>query len=834
VSIRVKVALLIVGIVTFITVLCIGATAYLNRSSLTKSTVKDLQTIAQIAGKMVAANLRFLKTDIDAAANECLEAMVRDAETGAAGQRLTAVLREQLHRRKCLSLTILDARGVVASVGDAAPDATFAAAPAVKRAWRGERVITSTEYADEKLVMRVCVPAGARILVATFNGTYLNEIIASFRIWERGNIFMLDRAGIMIANYRESLVRERYNGVADGQAQPTMARVMSEMIKGKDGNGVYTYENQARFCAYTPVGGSDGWTLGVVGLIDESPWIRTRRTFWLLALFFLTCGVAASVVSSKIIVKPYRQLSEQNALLTTLKETAERASRAKSEFLANMSHEIRTPINAIVGMTTIGASAPTLERKDYCFGKIGNASEHLLGVVNDILDISKIEANKFELASEPYNFEAMLQKVTDVIAPRVGAKKQEFTAFLDPHIPRELIGDDQRLAQVIVNLLSNAVKFTPERGAVRLDTRLLGEADGVCTLLIEVADSGIGISEEAQARLFSSFTQADSGTSRRFGGTGLGLAISKRIVEMMGGRIWLQSEPDRGATFSATVQARRGAAATAAKPAGFNWRDLRALAVDDMPAVGEYFTEMARQFGFRCDTAGGGEQALAMIERNGDYDIYFIDWRMLDIDGLELARRIKMLTASAKIVLISGAEWSEIEKSPDSEWVDKFLPKPLFSSALFDGINELLTVKENDAGGEIAADADADFSGRRVLLVDDTEINREIVMTLLEPTGLTIDCAVNGAEAVQKFGAAPEKYDLIFMDVQMPEMDGYEATRQIRALTGVAKTVPIIAMTANVFNEDIENCLAAGMNAHLGKPLDFDAVLAKLNQYLKR
>jgi signal transduction histidine kinase/ActR/RegA family two-component response regulator len=391
-----------------------------------------------------------------------------------------------------------------------------------------------------------------------------------------------------------------------------------------------------------------------------------------------------------------------------LKEKAEAANHAKSEFLANMSHEIRTPINTIIGMTTIGKAAEDIDRKDYSFRKIEDASSHLLGVINDILDMSKIEANKFELSAEEFNFEKMIQRVISVVNYQVKIKNQNFTVNIDKNIPIFLYGDAQRLAQIITNLLSNAIKFTPDNGSIRLEVDLvdkneLSSQNETCTLKVNVIDSGIGISEEHQSRLFSSFEQADGNTSRRFGGTGLGLAISKNIVKMMNGHIWLKSEVGRGSVFSFTVQLEHG---------------KNIFTNDDVPY-----------------------------------------------------------------------EQDETENN---------------------------------------------FQGQSILLAEDVEINREIVISLLEQARLNIECAENGMEAVHKFNEAPEKYSLIFMDIQMPEMDGYEATRRIReaeAKNGRLKT-PIIAMTANVFKEDIEKCLKAGMTGHIGKPLDIDELFGILRKYL--
>jgi signal transduction histidine kinase/CheY-like chemotaxis protein len=424
-------------------------------------------------------------------------------------------------------------------------------------------------------------------------------------------------------------------------------------------------------------------------------------------LFYIDITVAFVVSSLMIgLVLKYQQHEYEH-----MRRTAENASKSKSDFLSNMSHEMRTPMNAIIGMTAIAKNTSDAGRKDDCLNKIESASVHLLGVINDILDMSKIEANKFDISPVEFDFERLLQKAADVINFRVEDKRQKFTVSIEKDVPRNLIGDDQRLMQVITNLLSNAVKFTPEEGSVRLDAKLLKDDGETYRILIKVSDTGIGISKEQQERLFKSFQQAESSTSRKFGGTGLGLAISKRIVELMDGEIWVESEPDKGSSFMFTFCTRHGA------------NDDRACSGD------------------RDGRAGAGK-----------------------------------------------------------------------------------TEFETD-----------DFSAYRILLAEDVEINREIVLALLEPTGLYIDCAENGAAALVIYGASPDAYDMIFMDVQMPEMDGYEATRRIRALNTVnAKSIPIIAMTANVFREDVEKCLEAGMNDHLGKPIDFEEVLGKLRIYLKK
>ncbi|MDR3011800.1 MAG: response regulator [Chitinispirillales bacterium] len=396
------------------------------------------------------------------------------------------------------------------------------------------------------------------------------------------------------------------------------------------------------------------------------------------------------------------ELEDREKMLEAALEQAAAASKAKGEFLSTMSHEMRTPMNAIIGMTAIGKKAEAINQKNQALNKIGDASSHLLGVINDVLDMAKIEANKMELAPTEYHFERMLEKMTTVISFRIDEKQQQLTVNVDGNIPRFIVGDEQRLAQVVTNLMSNAVKFTPPNGTIKLNASLVGETDDVCELRIEVIDSGIGISPEKQAKIFQAFEQAESGTSREYGGTGLGLVISKRIVELMEGKIWVESELGKGANFIFTVKARRSQ---------------------------------------RCDS--------------------------------------------------DDAIHSQSEKT----------------GAIMDG----------------------KLDGKRMLLAEDVEINREILVALLEDTKIIIDCAENGKDALEMATANADKYDIVFMDVQMPRMDGHEAARQMR---NAGMKLPIIAMTANVFKEDIDACLAAGMDGHLGKPLDIDKVLETLHKYL--
>jgi len=515
-------------------------------------------------------------------------------------------------------------------------------------------------------------------------------------------------------------------------------------------------------------------------------------------------------------------------------EAAQAASRAKGEFLSCMSHEMRTPMNAITGMTAIGKMSPDIEKKDDAFHKIESASKHLLGVINDILDMSKIEAGKLELSSVNFEFENMLKNVVNVISFRVEERRQQLYVSIDKHIPSVFRGDSQRLSQVITNLLSNAVKFTPEGGVIHLDSRLISSKDGAYRVQISVEDTGIGISEEQKKRLFQSFEQADADTTRKYGGTGLGLAIVKPIVELMGGEISVESELGKGSRFTFSVLLKRGTRdKTLMLDESVAWENISIFAVDYEPEIREFLKTFSESIGIVCTIARNGKEALESLKQKHDYNFYFISRNLPDMDGIELARRIKEKTAQKAIVTVmSSSELIASEGEINYGDVDELLPTPLFPSDIVDIVNKHIGVKPRIDTGIQEAPA-SDFSGLKALLAEDVDINREILIELLRPTGLEIECAENGAEAVRMFSEAPDEYDIIFMDVQMPVMDGYEATHKIRELDiPKSKTIPIIAMTANVFREDIEKCLASGMNGHVGKPLDIGALLVLLNNYI--
>ena len=520
---------------------------------------------------------------------------------------------------------------------------------------------------------------------------------------------------------------------------------------------------------------------------------------------------------------------------------AHKASQAKTEFLSRMSHEMRTPLNAIIGMLNMAMDTNDSKKIQNYLDKASGASKHLLNLINDVLDMSKIEADKFELTNSDFNLEKMLINIINVVNFRAEAKYQNFLVKLNRDVPLVLHGDELRLSQVITNLLTNAVKFTPEYGNVILSVEKTEETSNEITLKMEVSDSGIGISGEQQKRLFSSFEQADNSISHKFGGTGLGLAISKRIVELMGGRIWIESELDKGAKFIFTVKLIKGNEIIHDElKVKIDANNVKILAVDDSEEMRVYFSVVMESFNLHCDVASGGHEALELIKNNKDkpYDIIFVDWLMPGMNGIELTKEIKTISENnPSIILLSASDWNSIENEAIAAGVKQFIPKPLFPSMLVDAINECLGVesaKNNARGTQDVMEAVYDFSNYTILAAEDNEINREILIAILDKTGAFVDFAENGKIAISMFKSNPDRYDLILMDVQMPEMNGYDATRAIRALeSSNAKDVPVIAMTANVFREDIENCISAGMNDHVGKPIDPESLYKKIGNYIK-
>lgn len=530
------------------------------------------------------------------------------------------------------------------------------------------------------------------------------------------------------------------------------------------------------------------------------------------------------------------QLEQRTEELRDALDRAEQASRAKSDFLSNMSHDIRTPMNAIVGMTEIAGNH--LDEKDKvadCLKKISLSSKHLLSLINDVLDMSKIESGKMTLNRDTMSLPEVLENVVAIMQPVVKAKEQQFSVRLRRVRHEFFYCDALRLRQVFLNILSNASKFTPAGGSITLEvTEQAGERPGFASFRFEFSDTGIGIKPEFIDHLFDAFTRERDSRVDKTEGTGLGMAITKRIVDMFEGSITVQSKLGQGSVFTVELPLELSAepqTTTQMLP------PLKLLIVDDDAVMCEYTMQMLTQLGLKGDCCGNGQDALRKageMQRKGQaYDAVILDWQMPKQDGLQTARLLRgQLGDELPILIISAYDWADVAVEAQEVGITGFLAKPLFPSTLVRGLQRYV-LREN--AEQYSPDPVFDFSGRRFLLVEDNAVNQEIAMVLLSEAGAQVECAADGAESVRCFKAAPVGYyDLILMDIQMPVMNGYAATRAIRALPRQdAATVPILAMTADVFQEDIAAAKEAGMNGHLAKPINITAVKREISRFMK-
>ena len=518
------------------------------------------------------------------------------------------------------------------------------------------------------------------------------------------------------------------------------------------------------------------------------------------------------------------------------KENAQAAAKAKSNFLSSMSHEIRTPMNAIIGMTRIAEGTEDITKLKYCLSTIETSSEHLLDIINDVLDMSKIESGRFELEYTKMNIEKMLMKICSIVVDSMERKKQKFNVILNRGLHQHYIGDELRLSQVITNLLSNAVKFTPEEGKITMTVDEVTQDGKISTIRFSVADTGIGIKEDQIEKLFQSFAQADGSITRQFGGTGLGLAISKNIVEKMSGRIWVESEYNKGAQFIFEVKLERFSYNETDADKDSIKSDVKLLVAESDDEIRNYFIKIINGFGMKADEAKNADEAVSCLESNR-YDVLFMDQDMNGKSIFNILNRVSgKIDNNAIVIITSLLEWQKIKNTAVMMNINKYTTKPLFPSAILESINDVFSATHRTIVTKRSPEIEIpDLSGINILLVEDVALNREIFAELLSDTKVSIDIAENGAYAVAKLEEDFDKYDIIIMDIEMPVMDGYEATKKIRSLDKPnAKTIPIIAMTANVFKEDVERCLAAGMNDHLAKPIDERIVIEKLLLYSRR
>lgn len=534
-----------------------------------------------------------------------------------------------------------------------------------------------------------------------------------------------------------------------------------------------------------------------------------------------------------------KKLTEQAEALKDALAVAEHANQAKTDFLSRMSHEIRTPMNAILGMTTIAAAyIDDQKRVEDCLEKIGYSSKHLMALINDVLDMSKISEGKVRIAQETFNLENVVESISSIIYPQADAKGLIFTVPLIDLSETVMIGDSLRLNQILLNLLSNALKFTPAGGTIRLEIRQLQRTEDRMRLRFTVSDTGTGMSGKFLDRLFVPFEQENLGAGQTLGGTGLGMPITKNLVTLMGGTITVKSEVGKGTVFTVELDFQTPPDKDRVIPQKqHELESLKVLIADDDRDSCIHASLMLKKMGILSDWVLTGQECVNRIRESHqsgtDYDVCLADLKMPDIDGVEVARRVRAeVGPETTIIIITAYDWTNVEVRAREAGVDMFLTKPVFASTLY---NALLSVTGIDRAVRVPAEKNhrPELAGHHVLLAEDNDLNREIAVELLQMIGITVDWAENGRAALDKFLSDGDTYDLILMDVQMPVMDGYQATAAIRSSGHErAGTIPIIAMTADAFHEDIVKAETAGMNGHLAKPIDPELLYETVAEYL--
>ncbi|MBR6060154.1 MAG: response regulator [Victivallales bacterium] len=532
-----------------------------------------------------------------------------------------------------------------------------------------------------------------------------------------------------------------------------------------------------------------------------------------------------------------QELSESRTALQEALATAEQANKAKTAFLSNMSHEIRTPMNAIIGLNNIALNDPTTSDKVKVYlEKIGGSAQHLLGIINDILDMSRIDSGRMTVKSEEFSFAKALEQVNSMISGQCRQKGITYDCHLTGHIDDYYIGDAMKLKQIMINILGNAVKFTPEGGTVTFVIEEGPRFDGKAILKMVISDTGIGMSKEFLPHVFEAFSQEDSSSTSKYGSTGLGMPITKSIVELMNGNISVDSEKGKGTTFTVTVTLGESSKqAIEIESSDLTPHNMSVLVIDDDPIALEHAEIILGQVGVSCETAESGWEGIDKIRirhaRGEDYNLILIDWRMPEMDGIETTRQIRSIVGlDTPIIILTSFNWDDIADEALEAGVDTFVPKPLFAGSVLDEFKEALRKKN-----ETLLLKTADLKGKRLLLAEDNAINAEIMTMVLDMREMEADLAENGQKAVDRFAQSkPGYYSAILMDMRMPVMDGLEATRAIRAMDREdAKTIPIIALTANAFDEDVQRSMQAGLNAHLSKPVEPEVLYKTLEKLIK-
>ena len=609
--------------------------------------------------------------------------------------------------------------------------------------------------------------------------------------------------------------------------------IKDAIVKKEDYSTAVTVKGGKQHLYLTSLSHSEWYLLSIMpdGRLDDA----VKRMGDARQRIMLTAGGIMLAAAFIIFIMYYKMSQKQMAELNEARKEAVRANRAKSEFLSSMSHDIRTPMNGIVGMTAIAQAniGDALRVRD-CLGKIALSSKHLLGLINDVLDMSKIESGKLSLNMQLVSLRDTMNNIVNIAQPQVKAKDQHFAVFIQNVQTENVICDNVRLSQVLINLLSNAVKFTPEKGEVNVYMEQEDSPKGseYVRCHFRVKDNGIGMTPEFQQEVFEKFVRERKEQVDKTEGSGLGMAITKAIVDLMDGTIELVSAPNQGSDFHIILDFER---------ADVQEEDMilppwKMLVVDDDEDLCHSVVSSLKEIGIDAEWASDGRTAVKMVEnrhlKNDGYQIVLLDWKMPDMNGLEAAKKMrKHLGDNVPILIISAYDWSDIEEEAREAGAQGFISKPLFKSNLFLGLKPYMIGLEEEK--PVKEEKQMQFSGKRILLAEDNDLNWEIAEAILSEVGFWLERAENGKICVEKFNQSEVNfYDIILMDIRMPVMNGYEATQNIRALEREDAGLPIIAMTADAFSEDIQRSKECGMNEHIAKPLDVNQLMQVLDRYL--
>lgn len=661
-----------------------------------------------------------------------------------------------------------------------------------------------------------------------------NDSMVYSHIIRRDGSFVIRSEDAVRDNYFDR-IRAMFEESDGRDADDCIKEMKSAMESGQNYSGIFNVEDGRRHVHCTALSYSEWYLVTIMPYGTLSEVVEDLNTVWIV-MAIAGCSVVLLALLL-VFYKFFLLTKEQFKELDKARREAVDANHAKSEFLSNMSHDIRTPMNAIVGMVAIAtANISNMQQVQNCLRKITLSSKHLLGLINDVLDMSKIESGKMNLNMDQISLREVIESIVSIVQPQIKEKNQNFDVFIHDISTENVCCDSVRLNQILLNFLSNAIKFTPEGGSIRMSMfeKESPKGEDWSRICITVEDSGIGMSKEFRDKIFESFAREDNNRVQKIQGTGLGMAITKYIVDAMGGTIEVQSEQGKGTMFCVTLDLEKAIV----QEEDMILPAWRMLVVDDDEQLCLSAVKSLKTIGVEADWTLDGESAVQMVEKrhlqHDDYHIILLDWKLPGMNGIKTANEIhRKLGDDIPIILISAYDWSDIEEEARDAGITGFISKPLFKSTLYYSLRKFAGIA--DEKKIEYEDKTEDFSGRRILLAEDNDLNWEIAEELLGEIGFSMDRAENGKIGVEMFENSDIGfYDAILMDIRMPIMNGYEATETIRALDRAdAAEIPIIAMTADAFSEDHKKCLEAGMNAHIAKPIDMQEVVKQLKKYMK-